>query len=86
MVIITADTYKSLSAASHLIVNYGNQSVKARHCLINWEFTMEDGMISALMGDGLHPLMAKGSSPFITMDLAKPMEVWLSWDIMPDRV
>ena len=69
-----------------LIVSYGNQSVKARHCLTNWEFTMEDGMISALMGDGPHPLMAKRSSPFITLTPDAPMEVWLSWDIMPDLV
>lgn len=69
-----------------LIVNYGDQSVKARHCLTNWEFTMEDGMISALMGDGPHPLMAKHTSPYITLDPAEPMEIWLSWDIMPDLV
>ena len=69
-----------------LIVNYGDQSVKARHCLTNWEFTMEDGMLSALMGDGPHPLMAKHTSPFVTLDPAEPMEIWLSWDIMPDLV
>lgn len=69
-----------------LVVNYGQQSVNARHCLINWEFTMEDGMQSALMGDGPHPLMAKQSSPFITLDPETPMEVWLYWEIMPDLV
>lgn len=69
-----------------LIVNYEDQSVKARHCLTNWEYTTEDGMESALMGDGLHPLMAKHDSPFITLTSEAPMEVWLSWDIVPDLV
>ena len=58
-----------------LIVNYEDQSVKARHCLTNWEYTTEDGMESALMGDGPHPLMAKHSSPFITLTPDAPMEV-----------
>lgn len=80
------EQYMVVDCPPDLIVSYGDQSVKARHCLTNWEFTMEDGMISALMGDGLHPLMAKHDSPFITLNSEVPMEVWLSWDIMPDRV
>lgn len=80
------ERYMVIDSPPDLIVNYGDQSVKARHCLTNWEFTMEDGMLSALMGDGPHPLMAKDSSPFITLDPAEPMEVWLYWDIMPDSV
>ena len=80
------ERYEVVDSPPNLIVSYGDQSVKARHCLTNWEFTMEDGMLSALMGDGPHPLMAKNSSPFITLDPAEPMEVWLYWDIMPDLV
>ena len=80
------ERYEVVDSPPNLIVSYGDQSVKARHCLTNWEFTMEDGMISALMGDGPHPLMAKDSSPFITLNPTESMEVWLSWDIMPDRV
>ena len=84
--IFFSERYEVVDSPPDLIVNYGDQSVKARHCLTNWEFTMEDGMISALMGDGLHPLMAKHTSPFVTLDPAEPMEIWLSWDIMPDLV
>lgn len=80
------EQYQVVDEPPDLIVNYGNQSVKERHCLTNWEFTMEDGMQSALMGDGSHPLMAKHTSPFITLDSTEPMEIWLSWDIMPDLV
>lgn len=68
-----------------LIVNHGEASVEARECLINWEFTMEDGKQSAMMGDGAHPL-AKNSSPAIILDPELPLEVWLSWEIMPDVV
>lgn len=71
-----------------LTVTYGEESIKARFCLSNWEFTREDGTLSALMGDGLHPLMAKHTSPFITLDptSVEPFEIWLRWDIVPDMV
>lgn len=80
------ERYEVVDRPPDLIVNYEDQSVKARHCLTNWEYTTEDGMLSALMGDGLHPLMAKHDSPCITLTSEAPMEVWLSWDIVPDLV
>ena len=80
------ERYEVVDRPPDLIVNYEDQSIKARHCLTNWEYTTEDGLQSALMGDGPHPLMAKHTSPFITLNQAEPMEVWLSWDIVPDLV
>lgn len=69
-----------------LIVNYGQAQIKARISLANWEFTMEDGMISALMGDGSHPLDAPNTSPFLQLNQETAPEAWLHWEIMPDVV
>lgn len=69
-----------------LIVNCGEESIEARHCLTNWEFTMEDGMQSSLLGDGIPPMEAKHISPFLKLEAGASLEAWLYWEIMPDTV
>ena len=72
-----------------LTITYGEETIdEPRIGLLNWEFTKEDGTKGALDGDGAHPLDAKHSSPYLTLDPydQETFEIWLHWDLMPDSV
>lgn len=72
-----------------LTVTYGEESIdKARVGEVSWEYLKEDGSVSTILSDGAHPLDAKQSSPFLTLDpyADEPLEIWLQWDLMPDSV
>ena len=72
-----------------LTITYGEETIdEPRIGLLNWEFTKEDGTKGALDGDGAHPLDAKHSSPYLTLDPydRETFEIWLHWDLMPDSV
>ena len=72
-----------------LTITYKDDSIdKPRISQLSWEYTKDDGTKGALDGDGAHPLDAKHSSPYLTLDPydRETFEIWLHWDLMPDSV
>jgi len=86
---IAGKTDEIHSNAPALTITYREETIdEPRIGLLNWEYTKEDGTEGALLGDGAHPLDAKHSSPYLTLDPydQETFEIWLHWDLMPDSV
>ena len=91
---IVGPTIDSPTESTHhnppsLTITYREETIEEpRIGLVNWEYTKKDGTKETVMGDGAHPLDAKHSSPFLTLDpyVDEPFEIWLHWDLMPDSV